>query len=64
LTAVRDLLESKQRELNQSIVKVDKITQGLSELQKTQESSAQGEIGKLNRELGTCHDSYYHESSS
>ena len=52
LTAVRDLLESKQRELNQSILKVDKITQGLTELQKTQESSATGEIGKLNRELG------------
>jgi chromosome segregation ATPase len=56
LTAVRDLLESKQRELNQSILKVDKITQGLSELQKTQESSASGEIGKLNRELGALHN--------
>ena len=36
LTSVRNLLESKQRELTQSMLKVDKITQALSDLQKTQ----------------------------
>ena len=30
---VRNLLESKQRELTQSMMKVDKITQALAELQ-------------------------------
>ena len=54
LTSVRNLLESKQRELNQSMLKVDKITQALSDLQKSQDSSSTSEIGKLNRALGTC----------
>ena len=52
LTSVRNLLESKQRELSQSMVKVDKITTALTDLQKTQDASASGEMGKLNRELG------------
>lgn len=52
LTSVRNLLESKQRELTQSMLKVDKITAALSDLQKTQDASASGEMGKLNRELG------------
>ena len=34
------------------MMKVDKITQALSDLQKTQDASASNEIGKLNRELG------------
>ena len=52
LTSVRNLLESKQRELTQSMIKVDKITQQLADLQKTQDASSSTEIGKLNRELG------------
>ena len=56
LDSVRNLLESKQRELSNSMQKVEQLTHVLGELRKTQINEAgSGEVGKLNRELGALH---------
>ena len=56
LDSVRNLLEAKQRELSNSMSKVEQLNHVLSELRKTQiTENSGGEVGKLNRELGALH---------
>ena len=58
LDSVRNLLEAKQRELSNSMQKVEQLTHVLSELRKSQIGDGVGgvgEVGKLNRELGALH---------